>query len=205
MDFIDDGQGHPVRRLKQILDAAPVVNAPLDQLYTQILFTSSSIVILRKILGVIVVFFDPLPLLVIPTDGYKGITIYHKSLREFLQDSKRTNSYFIAPPLHHAAVPCHSFTLLTVKFERKAYALNHPELFSSALLYACRHWTLHLHDLPFNDGHAEKLEYLGLRRCLAKALQFVRSGGRWLADVVPVCSHPSSRHIYSQGLNIQFT
>jgi hypothetical protein len=61
VQFISDKHGNPLQRLKRIVGieprGSPSPYAVLDRLYTQILDTAPDVDILRKILGVVVVFF----------------------------------------------------------------------------------------------------------------------------------------------------
>jgi len=63
VQFMGDKHGNPLQRLKRIVRVeprgSPSPYADLDRLYTQILDTAPDIDILRKILGVVVVFFRP--------------------------------------------------------------------------------------------------------------------------------------------------
>jgi len=118
MQFIGDKRGNPLQRLERIVEvkpqASPSPYADLDQLYTQILGMVPDTDILQKILGVIVVLFDPLLLgelvnllssesgdillavealhsvLHIPAEENRPVTMYHESLKDFLLGSRRS-------------------------------------------------------------------------------------------------------------------
>jgi hypothetical protein len=187
MNFIGDKDKHPVWQLEEILKAEPSTRsspyAALDQLYSQILSRAPHIDSFRRILGVITVLFDPLPvnvledllslargdaslaleglhsILSIPDNVEKPVTIYHDSLRNFLMDSYRSNDFFVVPLKQHDDIVHHCLKLMTTKFEGGVCVLNHSELFDSALWYSCDYWGLHLNVSLFSTWEERTLRH----------------------------------------------
>jgi hypothetical protein len=226
MQFIDDKRDHPVRRLKQIIEVQPKANpsayAGLDHIYTQILDTTVDTGTLRNVLGVIVTRYHPITLcelenLLLPKNGdvslaLEGlhlivnvpaedgpVTMYHESLRDFLLDSQHSTKYCINLPTCHGIIADNGLTLMTSKFQSSFCALDHPDIFSSELWYACECWAIHLrHSVssPPSTGLVTSLETFGITSILcwinalslinelATALHFVRETHQWLSTMV---------------------
>ena len=149
--FIESEHYEPNRRLQLIVtakDYAHVGRAGIDALYTQILVHAFSDVMdlsffdnLRRVLGLVVVAFNPLSraqiaeilgvdaslittylrhlhsVLLIPNSnqGSKEIRVFHKSFPDFLQDNRRCpeQKFHIAPPLHHWNIALDCLKLLS--------------------------------------------------------------------------------------------
>jgi len=194
MQFICDKHGNPVQRLKRIVDVEPQGSpspyTELDQLYTQILDTAPDIDILRKILGVIIVLFNPLPLselknmllseggdiflalealhsiLLIPDEDNGPITMYHTSLQQFLLAKRRSQRYSIDLSMCNSIIARYCLKLLATKFNKDFCALSHPDIFDSMLWYACDYWAVHLCDSSLSDELVADIEKFGLTSLL---------------------------------------
>jgi hypothetical protein len=195
MNYIGDKHENPVRQLEKILKFEPSINSSayeaLDQLYIQILSHAPHFDSLKKILGVITILFEPLPIgaledllslerghascvlkslhsvLIIPDDENKPIVIYHESLRDFLMDVNRSNNFCIASPEYHNVVVHYCLDLMTTKFNQDSCVFHHhPTLFSSTLWYACDYWGLHLSASIFRTSLVNDLEEFGIKSLL---------------------------------------
>ena len=182
MNFLDDRNAHPVRRLEMILEVQASTSAPayaaLDQLYIQILTTAPNIKSLRDILGVILTLFDPLAIgdlevllmmksgevlfaltglhsiIFIPTDKSQSIAIFHESLRDFLTDARRSGRYFIDLPQYHGYIARHCLEFIAAYFSLISSATS----FSWASGYAFGYWASHLRQAPFDAQLFRALE-----------------------------------------------
>ena len=194
MQFIGDKRGNPLQRLERIVEvkpqASPSPYADLDQLYTQILGMVPDADILRKILGVIVVLFDPLPLgelvnllssesgdillalealhsvLLIPAEDNRPVTMYHESLKDFLLGSRRSKEYCIDLSTCNSIIARYCLKLLSSKFKLGFCALNHPDIFDSVLWYACDYWAIHLCNSPLSMDLVADLKKFGVTSLL---------------------------------------
>jgi hypothetical protein len=161
-------------------------------LYTQILDAAPDVDILQKILGVIIVLFDPLPLgqlenillsdlesdgislalevlhsiLLIPAEDSKLITMYHESLRDFLVAGRRSKKYCIDLPSCNEIIARYCLRHMTTKFTRCFCALSHPDNFDSELWYACDYWVLHSRDSSLSTEIVTDVEKFGVTSLL---------------------------------------
>lgn len=187
MNFLDDRNAHPIRRLEMALMSDPnasiSVYAALDQLYIHILSNTPNIDILRDILGAILTLFDPLPIqeleqllslpsgvvslaltglnsiLVIPSASDQPVSIFHESLRDFLSDAKRSHRYFIDIPRYHADMAHSCLDVLAKYFKQDYRILELGESSSSwACLYACDYWASHLRYARYSNALVDDLD-----------------------------------------------
>ena len=150
----------------------------------------------RRILGAVILAFNPLsraqiaeildinpPLiaatlrhlhsvLLIPSEGFKEIRIFHKSFPDFLQDRDRCSDskFFIDPTVHHGDIALGCLELLkklkSNPCDLPALAMNRDvrnlpglleETVGSATRYACGYWAMHIKSSPTADSFATRL------------------------------------------------
>jgi hypothetical protein len=154
VEFIDNEEDNPDRRLETVLKiehgSSELTFAPLDQLYREILSTSSYTNKTRSVIATITLLFDPLPLdevelliglrpgdgwlamrrlhsiFLVPNDQSKPVQIPHSSLHEFLTDIQRSKEYFVDSPKHHANTTHFCLRLLTKTLKRDVGNMEDP-------------------------------------------------------------------------------
>ena len=214
--FIDSGPYGPNDRLRLVLSEANSTtregSAGIDALYFQILPHVPSgdhelevSVRMRRILGAIVLAFEPLPrrelstildlpvslisdtldplhsVIHVPDDESKGIRVFHKSFRDFLQDGTRCTNlgFYIEPSTYHGYMGLSCLDLVK-RLERNPYSLppfmTNPQSLEnklgSAVRYACSYWARHLELSPTSGDHVHE--------AVASATKVLESAPQWI-------------------------
>ena len=151
---------------------------------------------LKRVLGAVILAFNPLsrlqiagilgvnpslittilrnlhPVLLIPNESFKEIRIFHKSFRDFLQNSSRCSDpkFFVDSAVHHADMALSCLKLLkSLKpnpcdlpdFVMNRDVPNLPGLLEDkvggAMRYACGHWAMHVRSSPTTKNYASQL------------------------------------------------
>jgi len=168
-DHQKQGNQEVYRRLKSVVGAVLLVFNPLSiQSLSELLddFDSPSDISTS---------LDSLhSLLLIPEDPEDPIRVFHKSLPDFLTDSKRCQDarFFVDPPVHHTEILLSCLNLMDKRLKRDicnlgSYAIpskvddptgRRKEHVGDGLEYACRFWTKHLVESPNDGSSAEKVQ-----------------------------------------------
>ena len=178
----------------------------------------------RRVLGVIVLAFNPLSqeelstilgvptaiisttlrhlhsVLLIPTDEFKEIRVFHKSFPDFLQDHQRCTD----PRFHIDPIICHGGIVLNClelakKLKRNPCSLppftinqdipNLPQILKSklggGLQYACSYWARHLSLSPTSSTYIDQVIILATSMLESAPLWIeVMSLENWLEEVI---------------------
>ena len=166
---------------------------------------------MRHVLGAIVLAFNPLSrrglsmildipmalisttlrhlhsVILVPTDEFKEIRIFHKSFPDYLQDHQRCTDprFHIDPMAHHSNMLLRSLELVN-QLERNPCSLlpftmnqdvfNLPQLLEhklgSGLQYACGYWARHLEFSPTAGDYVDQVIIL-MARALESAPQWI--------------------------------
>ena len=165
----------------------------------------------RSVLGAIVLAFNPLSqwelskilgvsmtlvsatlrhlhsVILVPTNKYKEIRIFHKSFPDFLQDDKRCTDprFSINPVVHHGGISLGCLELVKElkgnpcslsPFTMNQDVPNLPELLEDklggAVQYACRYWAKHLELSPTSGDHVYQV--------VASVTEVLRNAPPWI-------------------------
>jgi len=144
--------------------------------------------------------------LLVPTDGSKGIRVFHKSFPDFLQDLKRCTDprFHIDFPTRHGDMALSCLALVgklgVNPCTLSPFVMNQdvpdlPQLLKdklgSGLRYACRHWSMHLLFSPTSGGYGNRLitsTSLFFNRSVFPWMEVMSLEGR-LEDVIHSMNH----------------
>jgi hypothetical protein len=158
VDFLTDGKDAPQQKLEAVLK----MHAGLDPIYAEVFWAVprddrfdriiGTIMLLRKQLSIIelaclleLAAADILQavlriqsILRVPEDDDQPIQLIHASLRDFLTDKRRSDNYFINPPIRHIYITIDCLNIMTKDAKESSFAI------SGASSYACQNWIHHL-------------------------------------------------------------
>jgi len=150
----------------------------------------------RSVLGAVLLVFDPLSmdalstllgvsnipstlrslhsLLLVPKSKADPVQIFHKSLPDFLMDSKRckVERFFINPSVHHQEILLSCLSLMKRRLKKNICDLDNYTFLSEVedlpacckthigdeLGYACQFWAKHLLGVPSNGRSVEEVK-----------------------------------------------
>ncbi|KAG2033969.1 hypothetical protein BDR03DRAFT_645542 [Suillus americanus] len=164
MNFISTTGHHPQERLELLLRERPTVGADIDQLYRQIIATSEDPLAHCRMLASIIHLARPLPLVelqelfyadrrslammleafspVILNDGVGNVEIYHASLRDFMDNPRRSKQYHINGPHAHEHLACCCLDFITRQDANQTRAILVSPL---SYPYPYQMWHVHLY------------------------------------------------------------